>query len=90
MSYFAKYFSLQNFVSYGNQIYHTGTVYICNLLKITNTLKIINMDHNKIGDDGMFLISEGLQCNHTLTDLSVRNCGFSVEGNSNIRHTTTK
>ena len=59
---------------------YIGASYICNLLKITDTLKVIQMENNNIGDDGMCLICEGLQHNHTLTSLAVKNCGFSVKG----------
>ena len=35
---------------------------------------------NKIGDDGMLLVADGLQCNNTLTKLDVEMCGLSVKG----------
>ena len=35
---------------------------------------------NKIGDDGMLLVADGLQCNNTLTKLNVGLCGLSVKG----------
>ena len=35
---------------------------------------------NKIGDDGMLLVADGLQCNNTLTKLDVAECGLSVKG----------
>ena len=50
------------------------------MLKTNDTLKIVTVENNDIRDDGMCSICEGLQHNHTLTSLSVRNCGFSVKG----------
>ena len=38
------------------------------------------MRGNEIGDDGILLIVDGLQCNNTLTKLSVGMCGLSVKG----------
>ena len=35
---------------------------------------------NKIGDDGMLLVVDGLQCNNTLTKLNVGECGLSLKG----------
>ena len=58
----------------------SGASYICNLLKTTDTLKNIKLDHNYIRDDGMFSVCEGLQHNHTLTSLIVTFCHFSVKG----------
>ena len=50
------------------------------MLKNTDTLKIVILENNDIKDDGMFFVCEGLQHNHTLTILNVKNCGFSVKG----------
>ena len=44
------------------------------------TLKVLNVDWNKIGDDGISMISEELQHNNSLIELSFRNCGLSVKG----------
>ena len=38
------------------------------------------MEDSPIGDDGMLSVANGLQCNNTLTELNVRECGFSVKG----------
>ena len=38
------------------------------------------MGGNKISDDGMMLVADGLQCNNTLTILDVGVCGLSVKG----------
>ena len=35
---------------------------------------------NDIGDDGILLVADGLQCNNTLTKLYVGECGLSVKG----------
>ena len=44
------------------------------------TLRVLNVGWNKVGDDGMLMISEELQHNNSLTELSVQNCGLSVKG----------
>ena len=38
------------------------------------------MSSNPISDDGISLIVEGLQCNKTLTELYVMECGLSAKG----------
>ena len=38
------------------------------------------MYDNKIGNDGILLVANGLQCNNTLTKLNVGDCGLSVKG----------
>jgi len=44
------------------------------------TLRVLNVDCNDIGDDGMAVISETLQHNKSLTELRVDQCGLSVKG----------
>ena len=58
----------------------TGAVYISQLLNVTHTLQVFNMNSNEIGDDGMAVISEALQHNKSLTTLMVAECGLSVKG----------
>ena len=43
-------------------------------------LQYLNITGNKIGNDGVKLITEGLQYNNTLIKLDAINCGISVEG----------
>ena len=38
------------------------------------------MHGNMIGDNGILLVADGLQCNNTLTKLNVGECGLSVKG----------
>ena len=45
-----------------------------------NKLQCFYISSNKIGDDGVRLITEGLQYNDTLTKLDAYRCGFSIEG----------
>ena len=45
-----------------------------------NTLMVLEISWNKIGDDGMKLIAEGLQDNNTLIKLIARECTFTEEG----------
>ena len=46
----------------------------------STTLRVLNVGWNKIGDDGMSMISNELQHNNSLTELSVAGCGLSVKG----------
>ena len=57
-------------------------VFIISTVIITgsNTLRVFNVGGNKIGDDGISLISEELQHNNSLTELSVAQCGLTVKG----------
>ena len=58
----------------------TGARCLSELLKVNNSLQKLDMYGNMIGDDGMLLIVDGLQCNSTLTRLDVMKCGLSVKG----------
>ena len=51
------------------------------MLMVNRTLKHLNINSNKIQDDGVRDIIEGLQQNDTLTDLRLGNCEISVKGN---------
>ena len=46
-----------------------------------NKLQCLNIGGNAIGDDGVRIITEGLLCNNTLSQLYVWECGITVEGN---------
>ena len=46
----------------------------------STTLRVLNVGWNDIGDDGILMISEELQHNKSLTELSVHRCGLSVKG----------
>ena len=46
----------------------------------STTLRELGIGGNDIGDDGISVITEGLQSNETLTKLDVSDCGFSVKG----------
>ena len=41
----------------------------------------LNIGSNKIGDDGVRHVTEGLQQNYTLTELMLHDCKISVKGN---------
>ena len=43
-------------------------------------LQYINISGNKIGDDGVRHITEGLKVNNTLTELELQYCGMSMKG----------
>ena len=57
----------------------TGAKYI-KVMLIENKLQYLDISWNEIGDDGVRLITEGLQCNNTLTKLNAEHCGISVTG----------
>ena len=46
-----------------------------------NKVQHLDIGGNPIGDDGIRLITEGIQHNNTLTKLDAYSCDFSVEGN---------
>ena len=58
----------------------TGASCVGELLKVNNSLQELDMMNNPIGDYGMSLVADGLQCNNTLTKLNVNYCKFSVKG----------
>ena len=58
----------------------TGAKYIKVMLMENNKLQYLDISWNKIGDDGMRLITEGLQRSNTLTKLNAERCGISVTG----------
>ena len=48
---------------------------------VNRTLKHLDINRNKIQDDGVRDIMEGLQQNDTLTELRLEECEISVKGN---------
>ena len=44
-------------------------------------LQHLDIGYNKIGDDGVRHVTEGLQKNDTLTELMLYDCKMSVKGN---------
>ena len=46
----------------------------------STTLRELDVSSNQIGDNGMSLITEGLQSNKMLTKLDVSDCDLSVKG----------
>ena len=50
------------------------------MLMKNNKLQYLNIAYNKIGNDGVKLITEGLQYNNTLIKLDAGHCDISVEG----------
>ena len=46
----------------------------------STTLRVLNVGDNEIGDDGISMISEELQHNNSLTELSLWRCRLSVKG----------
>ena len=57
-----------------------GAEHIRDLLKVTYSLKSLDMSHNSVGDDGISVILKELQHNNILTRFAIENCGLSEEG----------
>ena len=51
------------------------------MLMETKTLQYLNISDNRIDDEGMKNVMEGLQCNDTLTGLRIHDCQISIKGN---------
>ena len=58
----------------------TGASCLGELLKDNNSLQVLHMGNNAIGDDGMSSVADGLQYNKTLTKLYAGKCRLSVKG----------
>ena len=58
----------------------TGASCVGELLKVNNSLQELVMGDNRVYDDGMSSVADGLQCNNTLTKLDVHRCRLSVKG----------
>ena len=50
------------------------------IIIIGNTLKELKVPYNNIGDNGVSVITEGLQSNKTLRKLNVSVCYFAAIG----------
>jgi len=57
-----------------------GASSVSNFFRENCTLKILSINSNAFGDDGILLIIDGLRYNNTLTELWVEECEFSVQG----------
>ena len=62
----------------------TGASCLGKLLKVNNSLQVLDIEWNVIGDNGMSSVADGLQHNSTLKKLNVRECEFSVKGSYHI------
>ena len=51
------------------------------MLMVNKKLQHLNISSNRIGNDGVRHVTEGLQQNDTLTELILQGCGISVKGN---------
>ena len=60
--------------------YFTGINDISEILKENHALQILNVGDNAIGDDGVMQLTEGLQCNVTLTELRLDECVLTLKG----------
>ena len=49
-------------------------------------LQHLNITRNKIGDDGVSHITEGLRQNFTLTELMLYDCKISAKGNRSFNY----
>ncbi|XP_065917360.1 ribonuclease inhibitor-like isoform X2 [Dysidea avara] len=50
------------------------------LKNMDHTLEILQLSYNKIGDDGISMIAEGLQGNNAITSLMIGGCGITMKG----------
>ena len=51
------------------------------MLMENKKLQHLNISWNKIGEDGVSHITEGLQQNNALTELLLQSCDLSAKGN---------
>jgi len=58
----------------------TGAICIKTLLMENKKLQVLDIGQNQIGNEGVAAIYQGLENTTTLTELSMYNCGLSVEG----------
>ena len=61
-------------------VFSTGASCLGGLLKVNNSLQVLSMGWNVIGDDGMASIADRLRYNKSLTNLHIQECGLSVKG----------
>ena len=59
------------------------------MLMENKTLQHLDINSNKIGDDGVSLITEGLRQNDILTKLVLCDCEISAKGNCIYRYIAT-
>ena len=57
-----------------------GAIAVSKLLVGNDTLQMLNISSNDIGNDGISVIAEQLQHNTTLTTLRIIRCGLSQKG----------
>ena len=57
-----------------------GAIAVSKLLVGNDTLQMLNISSNDIGNDGISVIAEQLQYNTTLTTLHIIRCGLSRKG----------
>ena len=55
-------------------------MYIAQLLDVTYTFQVLDIESNNIEDDGMAVISKALEHKRSLAKLWVAECGLSVKG----------
>ena len=51
------------------------------MLMDNKKLETLKISSNKLGDDGVRHVTEGVQQNDTLTKLDIHDCEISVKGN---------
>ena len=61
-------------------VFLSGAFYIKRMLMKNKSLQFLRIGNNKIGNDGVRQITEGLKDNNTFTKLMLWLCGISVEG----------
>jgi len=64
----------------------TGAICIKTLLMENKKLQVLAISDNKINNEGVAAICQGLQNTTTLTELWMYDCGLSVEGIYYVHH----
>jgi hypothetical protein len=57
---------------------------VSEFIKTNNTLHILNLDSNELGDEGFVALSEALSVNSTLTEIRLQSTGMTDDGLRNI------
>ena len=58
----------------------TGVICIKTLLMENKTITSLDINQNRIGDEGVASVCQGVHHNKTVTALDMWRCGFSVKG----------
>jgi len=78
---YGAYGLLVKYTMHSYPLLPTGVCCVVEFLKSNNLhLAVLSLCSNNIGDDGVSMIVEALQCSRNLTQLSLDHCEISVKG----------